>query len=566
MNTPVFHYPPPLHFKYDHSSQQISRLQWLMRLRWLALMGVSGGGILAASGIVSGVNLLVILCAVLIGIGSNVYIRWNMGRSKTDLESLHVGQAILDTLVLSLVLWASGGSDCPFIPFYIFPVLLAVLLSGKRAFWPTAVASVLGLFWQEFSSHVSSLQIGQWNPISPFDEIFHFTALTLTIGMAAYFAARFTEALREQVQARRVADTLLRLAFEQLEAGVEVIEQGKVLWQNPHASQALGPRVSQTWQCPGAKNKPHCAHRSHGCSWQETVVPIRCQFSLSLPSASSDTHTSANQSSSATQTSSIYELMILSPPKHPQKLALYVERTSEITSQQKWMHTERLASLGRTSQGVAHELNTPLATIQTLGKDLFDALRYASLEQVVREDVEESIHMMIEEVKRCSRITHALLGRAERTQGGQATLKEIIDRSVSLVFPHQKHLVELSLSACETLHFPLDPMVQICVNLLQNAQDAAPNHPVHIQANQDPQTASLVLSIIDHGAGLDEESLSMIFEPFFTTKSPGQGTGLGLYTSYALAQDLQGELTLRNHKDQGAIACLTIPLPRGDFE
>ena len=64
--------------------------------------------------------------AVFLGIGSNLYIQWQISqRDMIDLEGLHVGQAILDTLVLTLVLWAAGGSDCPFISFYIFPVLLA---------------------------------------------------------------------------------------------------------------------------------------------------------------------------------------------------------------------------------------------------------------------------------------------------------------------------------------------------------------------------------------------------------------------------------------------------------
>ena len=126
-------------------SGPISRLRWLMRLRWLALAGVSASTGFAVAGLVPGLNLVIISVAVGIGIASNAYIHWRLSRSQLDVERLHVGQALFDTLVLTLVLWAAGGADCPFTAFYVFPVLLAVLLSARRTFWPTAAASFAAL-------------------------------------------------------------------------------------------------------------------------------------------------------------------------------------------------------------------------------------------------------------------------------------------------------------------------------------------------------------------------------------------------------------------------------------
>ena len=569
-------YPFPI-----EPSQAITRLRWLMRLRWLALIGVSGGATFAVIGFVSGLNLNIISLAVCLGIGSNVYIRWQISqRESVDLEGLHVGQAILDTLVLTLVIWASGGTDCPFISFYIFPVLLAALLSGRRTFWPTAVASLCGILWQELSVISPLFRVGDWNPKQPWGDALDLIAIILTMGMAAYFAARFTDALRQQVQARRAADTLLHLAFERLDAGVELIEEGEIKWQNHHAKDALGHRSTQLWRCPGYGRRPNCPHAHRGCQLVSTGGPARCQFTLDSPRLSG--------SLASTTSASIYEFMLLSPPQYSQRVALYVERTAEVAYQQKLMHTERLASLGRTAQGVAHELNTPLATIQTLGRDLFDVLSHANLSESIREDIEESTQVILDEVQRCSRITHALLGRAELKQGGHGSLERALTRSISLVYPHERERVSLVLNELGYLQYPLDPLMQIFVNLLQNAADVSPVAPIVVEVTQRAQPEDgldeeseggapeefdsigseraserfpICISVIDRGGGLNEASLSMIFEPFYTTKSPGQGTGLGLYTSYALARELRGELSLKNNEIGGATASLSLPLP-----
>ena len=145
----------------------VVRLRWLMGLRWLALLGVSLSASLAVIGVVPGINLVVMLLGVCIGIGSNLYIQWGLShRDRVAIERLQVGQALFDTLVLTLVLWSAGGADCPFTSFYVFPVLLSVLLSTRRTFWPTAVASVVGLLWQELASLFSVIKIGEWNPVT----------------------------------------------------------------------------------------------------------------------------------------------------------------------------------------------------------------------------------------------------------------------------------------------------------------------------------------------------------------------------------------------------------------
>ena len=71
----------------------------------------------------------------------------------------------------------------------------------------------------------------------------------------------------------------------------------------------------------------------------------------------------------------------------------------------------------------------------------------------------------------------------------------------------------------------------------------------------------MLIQVRGTGLGITPATAQRLFEPFFTTKPPGRGTGLGLYTSYALAKSLGGELSLVNHPDGGVIATLALPHP-----
>ncbi len=513
-----------------------ARLRWLSRLRWLALVGVALAGAIGAAGVVPGLNLTVVGLAVALGISSNLYVLWR-SRHLGDTDDRHVGQALLDTGALTLVVWAGGGAECPFISFYVFPVLLAALLGGGRAVWPTGAISALGVAFQVAAAHIPSLRIGRWNPTEPWDAALTVVAVVMTVGMAAYFAARFTDTLRQQIHARRQADVMLRLAFEGLGAGLEVIERDHIAWQNPQAERLLGHRLERRWR------------------WPEGTRPLD-------PGAASAPRQAELVLPGDDGSERIYELLVFPLPDQARLMAIYLDRTTEVLNRRQWMLTERLASLGRTVQGVAHELNTPLATIQTLGRDVLDALSTAELAPALSEDLGESAQMIVDEVQRCRRITHALLGRMEHLDdraAGEAPLHIAIERAVAVVLPHARDEVQVQLAPdVAEAHFPLDPVVQIFVNLLQNACDVAPAASVTVAGARVADRWQL--SVRDRGPGLGTEALAHLFEPFFTTKPPGRGTGLGLYTSYALARGLGGQLALETHPEGGAIARLSLPV------
>jgi signal transduction histidine kinase len=227
---------------------------------------------------------------------------------------------------------------------------------------------------------------------------------------------------------------------------------------------------------------------------------------------------------------------------------------------------ERLATLGRALQGVAHELNTPLTTMQTLAKDLRAALASAPLSERDRADVEESLQILIEESQRCRSLTQALLSQA-RDGGARSaqTLLDVAQRAVRLVGPDERH--EIALDEV-SLDVPppgdADRILQVVMNLMQNALLATrelrgdgQGPRVSLRAEKDSEQLRVILT--DRGPGLPQEVREHLFEPFVTTRPMGEGTGLGLYTSHMIAHELGGALALEDSAPRGTRATLTLP-------
>jgi C4-dicarboxylate-specific signal transduction histidine kinase len=228
-----------------------------------------------------------------------------------------------------------------------------------------------------------------------------------------------------------------------------------------------------------------------------------------------------------------------------------------------------LASLGRVAQGVAHELNTPLATIRTLAADMREAIRSLGGDQALESDLAESAALIRDETERLGRITHSLLtgGSLPRMRlDSAAALLPIVQRARALVFAGvREEGPELHIGeTVGELAVAADPdrLLQVLVNLLQNAVDAnreGGGSSVWLSATRVGPAVEVVVE--DEGSGLHRDIEGRLFEPFATTKPPGEGTGLGLYASYMLVQTMGGDLTIENRDPRGA--CARVRLPAG---
>lgn len=259
-------------------------------------------------------------------------------------------------------------------------------------------------------------------------------------------------------------------------------------------------------------------------------------------------------------------------------------------AQQQLVQSEKMASLGRLVAGVAHELNNPISFVfgnmhalkrygsrltrylEEVAKET-DSPRLQQLHQKLRidrilNDMEPLIDGTLEGAERVSDIVQDLrrYSGGQREEQSQFDLPAVIRKAVQWVSKagRIKPEVNYRLPAKLTVHGRKGQIHQILVNLVQNATDAM----AHLEQQRldvvcEERDGSIAIRIIDHGPGIPEEHLPHIFDPFFTSKPVGKGTGLGLYISYGLAQDLGGALSARNRPEGGAEFTLTLPAAAG---
>jgi PAS domain S-box-containing protein len=235
--------------------------------------------------------------------------------------------------------------------------------------------------------------------------------------------------------------------------------------------------------------------------------------------------------------------------------------TSRRRMERQLQQADRLASLGQTAAGVAHELNTPLGVILGYCQLL---LRSCGDEDGARQDL-----MIIEkQTKNCKRIVEDLLkfARDSETSKSSVDLQHCFNEVISLLghqFGKEGVTVEGDFDPALP-HIPADgeKLKQVLVNLLVNARQAISGHGrISVSAGIDESTREIRVSVSDTGCGISPKVIDRIFDPFFTTKPVGEGTGLGLSVSYGIIQDHGGRIEVQSREGEGSTFTIILPLP-----
>ncbi|MEI6576889.1 MAG: [Fe-Fe] hydrogenase large subunit C-terminal domain-containing protein [Bacteroidota bacterium] len=206
--------------------------------------------------------------------------------------------------------------------------------------------------------------------------------------------------------------------------------------------------------------------------------------------------------------------------------------------------SEKLASMGQLSAGIAHELNNPLGVITMYSNILMDE---AGIENPIHKDLE----LIVEQADRCKKIVGGLLNFARKNQVNitEVNINLLMDRCLSsIIIPQNVKIAVTPLDEFPYGDIDADQMTQVITNLLKNAIEAMPEGgeiKIIIEGNEQ----ELVFSIQDNGGGIHPDDMNKLFTPFFTTKGIGKGTGLGLPIVYGIVKMHKGNVTVVSNND-----------------
>ena len=234
---------------------------------------------------------------------------------------------------------------------------------------------------------------------------------------------------------------------------------------------------------------------------------------------------------------------------------------------------EKLASVGRFSAGIAHEIGNPLAIIV----GYLELLKRKDISPSEREDF---ITRTESEISRIHRIIRQLLdfSRPSSNTIGRISVHDILS-DISTIFQYQplmRHVeLKLSLSAREDgVRADASLLRQAFINLAINAADAVNQagktgalvvETLNFPSNHANETHQwLEVTFTDNGIGIPADQLNFIFEPFYTSKAPGKGTGLGLSVCYMIIEAAGGRIEARSEEGIGTKMIIDLPVCNGE--
>ena len=262
-------------------------------------------------------------------------------------------------------------------------------------------------------------------------------------------------------------------------------------------------------------------------------------------------------------------------------------------TQEQLIQSEKMASLGILTGGIAHEINNPItfvfAGINTLKEN------YDEIEAIIREYEELNSFLPIEKQKEilkikekhyysqlqkiipqtisdiyigAERITEIVEGlglflHKQQKETKEADINKIVDIALLLLVGKYKDKVDIIKNYDKKLDkincFPGE-LNQVFINIIDNAIDSlSENGKIIITTKKVAKKSEVQISIKDNGSGISNDIKSKILDPFFTTKEIGKGTGLGLYISFEIMKKHKGKILINSKLDEGSEFIIQFP-------
>lgn len=507
-------------------------------------------------------------------------------RSKEKGIILGMVQVELDLVIVTMVLYFSGGLANPFFLFYLFHVIIAVIIL------PINLSRWVGL--TAISLHgllaVNELTQGQWlghhalafsqnqSPWrSPVYVFAVFVAFSCTVLLAQYLTRIITNRMvKKEQEAAHNYDVLKAVIHAMNEGLIYVDQQGQVALCNPAA---------QSWKTEANQvDTPRCDEFPRALSTHiQRVIgegPTLSEEKLiEFQTENADPRyiEAKGRSVQGLDGTPIGHVVVgRDLTEHKRLEQELTERTEQVTdinerlkmSRIEMAQRERMVAIGQMSAGIAHEIGNPLASLSSVAQYLG--------RKVQAVEHKEQLQVIQSHVNRISDILKRMLtfSRPASAEHRWSDIDKIVESALLLVkFDRRMHAVTVineRKGDLPTVWLNPQSFEQVLLNVFINAMDAmiakpdAEEHCLRITRSFDGDVVEI--RVHDTGVGMDQAVADRAFESFFTTKEIGKGTGLGLFISHNLMTELGGTIRIESSLGQGTCVSIRVPVrPQADL-
>ncbi len=464
-------------------------------------------------------------------------------------------QILMDVILVSILLYYSGGSQSVFTILYLFPIITGGLILSRRGGLAAAAASTLGygtiLCLEYFGYHPDFLDDYWYRPLGDIRSVLNYFAIHgltffITAILSSLLSGRLLRTEKELISTTLKYDqlsVLYKKIFDDIPSGIIVLNQKNMISFNPASENITGFRSDEVvgkninLSFPNLKVDAGMNFRSE--------VEITTKDRKNIPIG----YSSAKLNMPGTEDNfQIVTLQDLSQTKQLEK---------------QMMQAKKMATIGEMAAGIAHELRNPLAAISGAA-EVIDASG----------DIKSHNQGLMNIITReCNRLQNSIndflsFSKPIEPEKEWVPLLPLVKEVIQLL----RHTHDWPADCKSFIDIPekmdcwADPQQirQLLLNIFHNSCMALRNRDDEIQviAREDADDSGAektVLTIIDNGRGIPDLIIDKIYDPFFTTRE--NGTGLGLSIAKQIVNTHNGGITISSKEHQGTTTEVWLPLP-----
>jgi len=559
----------------------IKQIGWLVRLRWIAIVGVFFTVMVAnlARNMITHPLPLYIIAAmmVLYNFEPRMYRKAPEQQKLGSIKRQACIHIILDLLSLTALIHFSGGVENPFIFYFIFHLIIASIILSKRVSYILAglntllLSSLITLEYFQIIPHYhlnNFLPVDLWrNPIYTFGVLFVFTS---TLLFSVYLATTITQTARErEAETRELKENLeekvdelveirKEVDFERnkLKSIIECMQEGVVFVDSTNQTTLFNKAAQQIQKEQSDLNLQTDVQFGSA----ELLKQISDDFA-----EGSETIERKDQQIGEKFYENTYAAVRDDEDNSLGTVLVARDVTDRKRMEQQLIFSEKMAAIGEVAAGVAHEINNPLDGL------LNCILRIKRNPNNVVQ-TKEYLDLMEEAIRRIEATIGKLLdfSRTHELKLTTINLNEVVNETIGLIEygaaekgvkiekNYQKHISQI--------HGDKHLLEQVILNLSLNAITAMPNGgELKYETDEiilDPLLGqpSVYVKVIDTGIGISKAVQDRIFDPFYTTQIKEKGTGLGLSVSDRIVRQHQGVIEVESEEGYGSTFTVKLPI------